>query len=181
MMRLLLPSLFLLFGNLLPASTAETRLGEGDIFRLAIDGPPPEYVVDFALQYKVERGGVFVPVIGRVPVAGRTLRELAADIEKRLKDGKVFTDPKVSINPKRKEKKILFREGVPTPGPQAWEEGMTLRQALAGAAGPSWGGDRVRVVRDGKATVFRLKTIKKDPALDPRLFPGDIVEVDGDF
>jgi polysaccharide export outer membrane protein len=180
-MRPLFCSLLLLLTGLF-ASGAEQRLRDGDVFLLVIGGPPRAYTEDFALQYTVEAGMVTLPLLGRIRVADLTQTQLAADIEKRLKDGKIFTNPNVIINLQRQLAEIVVGGAVRGAGRQPWTEAMTLKRAIASAGGPSdFAKDTVRVVRNGRATSFSLKAIKKDPALDPKILIGDFIEVDGDF
>jgi protein involved in polysaccharide export with SLBB domain len=191
MIRPLLCCLLLLCGARLVASE-EPRLRDGDIFRLAIDGSPRVSTSDFETEYTVQNGSVTLPMLGRMSVAELTQRQLAVEIERRFKDGKIFTNPGVTIHrlqgraaQGRAPQGVVIGGEVRVPGRYPWTAGMTLTQAIGSAGGFTaldFGGDRVRMIRDGKATVFRLKAIRKDPKLDPRVRAGDVIEVgDGDF
>jgi protein involved in polysaccharide export with SLBB domain len=180
-MRHFLCSLFLLLGGFI-ASGAEQRFADGDIFRLAIGGPPRIYTSDFELDYTVDGGMVRIPILGPIRVLDMTQSQLAAEIEKRLKDGKIFTNPNVIINMQRAQQTIVVGGAVRNPQRHPWVAGMTLTQAIATASGPSdFAKDTVRVVRNGKATVFSRRAIRKDPTLDPKILVGDFVDVEGDF
>jgi protein involved in polysaccharide export with SLBB domain len=172
--------LFLLGG--LFASGAEQRFRDGDIFRLAIGGPPRIYTADFELEYTVDGGTVTLPILGRIRAVDLTQSQLAADIEKRLKDGKIFTSPNVIISLQRALATIVVGGAVRNPGRHPWVADMTLTQAIASAAGRSdFAKDTVKIVRGGKAVPFSFKAIKKDPGQDPKILIGDFIDVDGDF
>jgi polysaccharide biosynthesis/export protein len=161
---------------------ADQIFRDGDIFTLAVGGAPREYTQDFELQYTVDGGMVTVPMIGRIRAAGLSPSQVAATIEKRLRDEKIFTNPSVVINAKAPDRIIMVGGAVRNPGRHPWSQGMTLTRAIATASGPSeWATDQVKVIRGGRAEVFSRKAIKKNPALDPQIGDGDFVEVQGDF
>ena len=68
------------------------------------------------------------------------------------------------------------------PGQKAFQPGITLLQALLAAGGPARQGDNVELSREGSdgrltTTKFKLKEIKSGKIQDPRLQPGDRIEV----
>jgi protein involved in polysaccharide export with SLBB domain len=180
-MRTLLCLLSLLLLSLLPAN-ADQVLRDGDIFRLAIGGAPREYTADFELEYTINDGMVTIPIIGRMRAAGLSPNSLAGAIEKRLKEEKIFANPTVILNPTPNARTLVIGGAVRNPGRQPWAIDMTLTQAIAAASGPSeWAEDKVKLIRGGKFEIFSRKAIKKQPDTDPKVFPGDFVEVQGEF
>jgi len=180
-MRTLLCLFSLLIVGFLPAN-ADQVLREGDVFRIAIGGAPRQYTSDFELEYKVSDGMVTIPIIGRMRAAGLTPNALAGAIEKRLKDDKIFTNPSVILNQQETARQVVVGGAVRQPGRHPWANDMTLTQAIASASGPSeWAEDKVKLIRAGRAEVYSRKAIKKQPETDPKVLPGDFVEVQGEF
>jgi protein involved in polysaccharide export with SLBB domain len=180
-MRTVFCLLSLLLLGFLPAN-ADQVLRDGDVFRIAIGGAPREYTQDFELEYTINDGMVTIPMIGRMRAAGLSPNSLAGAIEKRLKDEKIFTNPSVILNPQNNARTLVIGGAVRNPGRQPWTNDMTLTQAVAAASGPSeWAEDKVKLIRGGRAEVYSRKAIKKQPDTDPKVFPGDFVEVQGEF
>ncbi|HLA10268.1 MAG TPA: polysaccharide biosynthesis/export family protein [Pyrinomonadaceae bacterium] len=68
------------------------------------------------------------------------------------------------------------------PGQKSYQSGITLLQAILAAGGTRHNGDSVELSREGdngllKTTKINLKEIKSGKVLDPKLFPGDRIEV----
>ncbi len=161
---------------------ADSPLRDGDIFEMVVGGAPRDFTEEFHLQYAVADGFVTVQYIGRVKAAGLTPSQLAAAIEKRMRDEKIFTNPTVMVNLVPNQRIIIVGGAVRNPGRQQWSADMTLSIALASASGPGdYADDKVKIVRNGKAEFFSRKAIKKDPTLDPKILPGDYVEVQGEL
>lgn len=131
--------------------------------RVAAAQPSPDYVIgpqdvlaitvwdqeDLAGKFAVEADGTFTfPLIGRVKAGGLTLRELEAELIRRLKDG-FFVNPQVTVAIEQYRSQRVFVVGeVRTPGPQALTGDMTLIEALAraGSTLPT-AGDEAIIVR----------------------------------
>jgi polysaccharide biosynthesis/export protein len=180
-MRTLLCFLLAILG-LTSAASAQTRFRDGDTFRMAVGGAPREFTQDFELEYTIDDGMVTIPIIGRIRAVGLTSSGLAGAIEKRLKEDKIFTNPSVVLNPVQTVKTLVVGGAVRNPGRHPWAPEMTLIQAMAAASGPSeWAQDSVKLIRAGKTEVYSRKALKKDPSGDPRVFPNDYIEVQGDI
>ena len=161
---------------------ADSPLRDGDTFEMVVGGAPREFTEEFRLQYAVSDGVVTVQYIGRVKAAGLTPSQLSAAIEKRFRDEKIFTNPTVMVNLVANQRLIIVGGAVRNPGRQPWSTDMTLSIALASASGPGeYADDKVKIVRAGKAEFFSRKAIKKDQALDPKVLPGDYIEVQGEL
>ena len=65
---------------------------------------------------------------------------------------------------------------VRSPGPVAWDQGLTLRAAIGQAGGPTDFGSirRVKLIRDGNLTQFNLRDEKVGPV---GIEPGDTIEI----
>ena len=60
---------------------------------------------------------------------------------------------------------------------------LTVLGAINAAGGFTEFADqaKVRLLRDGRASAINIKEIRKDPSKDPRLKPGDTIEVPKSF
>lgn len=141
---------------------------------------------DLSGDYEVDlTGQVSMPLIGNVPAAELTTAELDQRLTERLGE-KYLENPDVSVGVKASTRRSVTVDGAvknagsfPVAGP------MTLMQAVAGAGGTAEDANarRVAIFRtiDGKrqAAAFDLVSIRRGEAEDPRVYPGDIVVVDG--
>ena len=132
-----------------PAAAApdEYRLGSGDKLRVIVFGEDSlsrEYVVSGA-------GTVAFPLIGDVPAAGRSGRELANDIERKLRDG-FIREPRVSVEVLTYRPFYILGE-VEAPGEYPYTSGLTVLNAVATAKGFTYRADqrRVFIKRAGEA------------------------------
>lgn len=124
---------------------------------------------DITGKYQVDADGTFsFPLIGRVHAGGLTLRQLQAELIKRLKEG-FFKDPQigVAVEQYRSQKFHIVGE-VRTPGTYPLTGDMNLMEALAraGSATPT---------AAGEVLIVRAKT--QDAADGPTLPNRDDVDV----
>jgi len=177
----LLSLLAILVGTL-PCAQAQNTFRNGDVLEMRLSGPPEEFTREFNIVLTVDEGSVNLPLIGRVAAAGMSSSALAASIERRLKDAKIFTIANVNINSSSGKDRIIIVGGsVRGPGKQPWIPDLTLTGAISGAGGPTeFAKDTMKIIRGGKATTYSRRAIKKNPASDPRVEPGDIIEQEGD-
>jgi protein involved in polysaccharide export with SLBB domain len=167
---------------------AAPRIEEQDFLFIKLEGVPADLAKEFETTYLVNNGAVTVPLIGNVPAQGLDSAELGWVIAKRLRDGRFFNQPKVSVSIRSEcsfclQRAIIVGGPVHDPGRHPWVKGMTLTQALAVASGVETGAeDKVRIKRrNGQIQEFSRKALRKDPSLDPKLLPGDFIEVSGEF
>ena len=104
---------------------------------------------DLAGKFAVEADGTFTfPLIGRVKAGGLTLRDLEAELKRRLADG-FFTNPQVTVAVEQYRSQRVFVVGeVRTPGMYSLTGDMSLIEVLAraGSTLPS-AGDQAVIVR----------------------------------
>ena len=159
------------------AQTAAT-LRSGDIFELGLRGVPVEFANEFTVIYTVGSDGtVNIPLVGDFKAEGLTTTQLQRAIEARMISEKVFTKPTVIISVQNAQRTVTVGGNVRNPTRIQWSNDMTLISAISAAAGPTeFAGDKVRLVRGGRVEVFSRKKLR-DPALDPKVLPGDQVDV----
>ena len=80
---------------------------------------------------------------------------------------------------KAEAQKVMIAVGGDVRVPQRipWSPELTLMQALGLAGGTGWNQHSAYIIRDEKRILYKLRPIVKDPTLDPKLQPGDKVEV----
>ena len=176
-------ALFLAFLAIgLAAIQAGKAFREGDVLEIRLSGPPEEFTKEFNLVLQVDDGKINLPLLGRVTAAGMTSTQLASTIEQRLKQAKVFTVANVNITPDfRNLRTIVISGAVRLPGKYASVPDLTLVGAISTAGGPTeFAKDTVKIIRGGKAALHSRKAIQKNPALDPKVEPGDLIEQSGE-
>jgi polysaccharide export outer membrane protein len=137
-----------------------------------------DYPVDLA-------GHISLPLVGQVDAANLTTDQLNARLTELL-GSKYFEHPDVSVAIKSSTAHVVTVDGAVTQAGQYPIAGpVTLIQAVSLARGTSDDANarRVAVFRtiDGQrqAAAFDLTAIRRGEAPDPRIYPGDIVVVDG--
>jgi polysaccharide biosynthesis/export protein len=130
--------------------------GVAGVSNTTVLGPGDEVVVDVvelpesfhAKQYRVESdGSLDLPLIGSVPAAGRTVAQLKADIDRRLRTQVLNPHVMVSVAT-TKSRAVSVMGAVNTPGAQQIEGRRTLFDVVAGAGGlKEDAGDVITVTR----------------------------------
>jgi polysaccharide biosynthesis/export protein VpsN len=180
-MHRLLPFFVLLFGVLLGAhSHAQAPLRMNDSFEMRLSGMPAEFANDFYGQYTVsDDGNVNVPLIGGIRAVGLTPPQFARSVERKLVEQKIFTNPTVQVNLQVQSRFVTVGGAVRAPQAVPWSADLTLSSAIKRGGGPSDFANmkKVRLTREGKTSVFNLRLMDRDPNQNPKLLPGDEVEV----
>jgi len=127
-------------------------------------------------------GTINLPLIGEVPVAGKTAQEVERDLTSRL-GAKYLQNPQVTVYVKEHNSQSMTVEGaVKKPGVYPIKGKTSLLQSLALAGGLEPNSDSTVVVfryADGNRTAarFEVDNIRSGQAEDPVLQGGDVVVV----
>ena len=169
-------------GAPIPAATlAEYTLGPLDIVNVTVFREPDLS----ANEAPVSLGGkLTLPLLGELPVVGRTTQQVADQIRDRL-NARYLRDARVSVSVVRTANYTITIDGeVNKPGVyQIPSANLTLQRAIALGEGPAEFAklDEVIVIReiDGRryAARFDLRAIRSAEAPDPKLQQSDIVIV----
>jgi len=177
-MKTLLFALALLLSPSLAAQSAPAAGAEppvvrpGDVLRI---GVWPDQTLSG--EFRVEStGSVYLPVLGEVPVAGRPIEQVRADLRTRYRA--VMANPVVTVSP-------LFRVSVlgavQRPGLYPAEPEQTVFDAISQAGGflPEARQEEVRLIRDGRVTVLNAREALEEGrgALSVPLRSGDRIVV----
>lgn len=151
----------------------------GDAFELRMTGMPAEDAQMYSLIFTIGGDGmVNIPLGGQIRAAGLSQSQLEKAIERRLIDEKIFTNPTATINVPNQARFVTVGGNVRAPNRQPWSSDLTLLVAIAAAGGGNeWAGDKIDLIRGGQIQTFSLKRLNKSPADDPRLLPGDRLDL----
>lgn len=166
------------------AAHAQATLRVGDPVELKISGVPGEEQAQVNNTYTVDAdGAVNLPYINKVRASGLTPAQLAASIEGSYRAGKIFTNPTITIIMQPAARFVNVGGAVRSPSRVPFTEDMTLLAAINAAGGFNDFADqkRVRVLRGNDVKVFDVRQSRRDPSKDPKLQPGDRVEVPQSF
>ncbi len=133
-----------------------------------------------------ETGTVNLPLVGEVPAAGKTAREIERDLTAKL-GAKYLQSPQVTVAVKEYNSQRVTIEGaVKKPGVYPIRGKTSLLQVVATAEGLSPAADTSGVVvfrqTNGKrsAAKFNIDDIRSGQAEDPRIEQGDVIVVSHD-
>jgi polysaccharide biosynthesis/export protein len=155
----------------------ELPITAGD--RLAITVAGEEDLTD---AYTVDADGTIAfPMVGKVPVAGKTSAQVREDLTKRL--ARFVRDPQIRVEfGDRAQITVGFTGAVGKPGPVKLKKGSRLLDGLAEAAGLALDADPQRVslqTRAGKTaqTLDLTKVLSGEAKLNVELQDGDAIFV----
>jgi polysaccharide biosynthesis/export protein len=150
-----------------------------DILQVAIFQVP-----DLNRTVRVDGGGfVSLPLIGRVPVRGKTLLQAQDEIGARYSKS-YLQAPQVSLSLVKSSQRVTVSGAVNSPTVLNLEGTLTLSQAIAqsGGANALANSERIHVARitgeQVEDAIFNLKEIQAGRAPNPALRGGDIVVVE---
>src|SRR5262245_4481452 len=153
------------------------KIGQADVLDISVFQVPElarTVIVD-------DSGTINLPLLGDVPAAGKTTRELERDLAKKL-GAKYLHSPQVTVAIKEYNSQRGTNEGaVKAPGGHALKGKTVLVQlvAMSGGLDSATSDSAVVIFRntEGKryAAKFDLGAIKKGEAQDPPILPGDVV------
>ena len=143
-------------------------------------------VADLSGDYEVDlTGHVALPLLGNVKAVALTTAELDTKLTQMLGD-KYLQSPDVSVGVKSSSTRVVTVDGaVKQPGMFQVAGPTSLMQAVAMAHGTDENANprRIAVFRtisgQRMAAAFDLVSIRRGQSVDPRIYPGDIVVVDG--
>lgn len=145
-----------------PAWAQADKLGVGDAIRVTVFQQP-----DLTTDARVnERGGIAVPLIGEVKVAGQSQAEAAKQIAAKLKDGQFLKNPQVAVAVTTvRSRQVSVLGAVARPGRYPLDDTSSLLSDVIAAAGgiTAAGAETVLVIRDGSE--LRVPVLGKSFAL----------------
>lgn len=156
--------------------SAAYKIGPQDVLDVAVFKVP-----ELARSVHVaDTGTINLPLLGEVPAAGKTTRDLEGDLAKKL-GAKFLQSPQVSVQVKEYNSQRVTVEGaVKNPGVHALKGKTSLLQLVALSGGLDPISDSTLVVfrrSDDKryAARYELDSIRKGEKEDPTILPGDVI------
>jgi polysaccharide export outer membrane protein len=162
------------------AACAQSVLRAGDTIDVKLGGVDPTEMAAFGGTYTIDEGGTInLPYIGPVQAAGLPSAQLQTTIEKKLIDGKIYTHPTITVNIPQGLRFVNVGGSVRAPGRIMYTPDLTVTSAVNAAGGFNDYADqnRIRWIHEGKTVKVSAKAVRKDPSKDPKVYPGDQIEV----
>jgi polysaccharide biosynthesis/export protein VpsN len=112
----------------LPAPVQSTIVGPDDLFEISVLGEK-----DLTREFQVQPDGTIdFPYVPRVKVEGLEPQEVVDLLKAKLIEGKILSDPQVTLIVKQyNSKKVLITGAVQKPDSVSWNPGMTLVDAIS--------------------------------------------------
>ena len=158
----------------IPVATSTAQLRSGDSLNIVLQGVPDAATHTIQID---EQGFVSLPFIGAVKAAGVSTAELSQRVRETYIAKKIYTTVNVSVSVT--ERYIYVGGEVQRPGRIIWTPDLTVAKAIQSAGGFTLYAKEtaVNLVRENAAYPIDVKLAQRNPAQDPRLVPGDSLQV----
>ncbi len=163
---------------------SEATVRPGDSFDLRISGVPSDDQATISSNYTVDGQGFFnISYLGKIKVSGRTAGEIQTLVERSYMEQGIFTHPTVSLTIAPAARFVNVGGQVKSPGRIPYTPDMTLFSAINAAGDFTEFGDqaKVRLMRGSHVDIINCKKIRANPALDVKVLPGDMIQVQETF
>jgi polysaccharide export outer membrane protein len=158
----------------IPSAASASHLRPGDNLTVAIIGVPDPSTN--AVQVD-DQGYISLPYIGPIKASGETTGGLTQGIRQAYVEKKIYNSVDISVSVT--ERYVYVGGEVVKPGRIVWTPDLTASKAVQAAGGFTL------YAREGKVSVVRnqvlydvdIKLAQKNPAEDPKLEPGDSIQV----
>jgi protein involved in polysaccharide export with SLBB domain len=153
-------------------------LRTGDSFQLLMSGMPMEDAAAFPREYTIGQDGMInITYAGQIRAAGLSQSQLERAIEERLVSAKIFRAPTATINVQAGARFVTVGGQLRSPNRLQWSQDLTLLSAISACGGPSdFATKKVNVIRNKQFMTYDYYKLRKNPADDPKLLPGDQVD-----
>ncbi len=157
-----------------PEVAAVSGLHPGDSLVVALQGVPDPTSNTVQID---ERGLISLPYIGTIQATGLTTASLSQNIRETYLSKKIYTAVDVSVTVT--ERYVYVGGEVVRPGRVIWTPDLTLTKAVQAAGGFTLYAKEghVSLVRDRAAYLMNVPLAQRKPSEDPRLLPGDSIQV----
>jgi protein involved in polysaccharide export with SLBB domain len=158
----------------IPSAATASHLRPGDTLTVAIIGVPDPSTNNVQVD---DQGVISLPYIGPIEASGETTGGLTQRIREAYVTKKIYTSVDISVTVT--ERYVYVGGEVEKPGRIVWTPDLTAAKAVQAAGGFTL------YAKEGKVSVVRnqvlydvdIKLAQKSPAEDPKLEPGDSIQV----
>lgn len=165
----------------LPEPVVNQQVGPGDVLEVVVVGEDK-----LPKDYEVGADGMLIfPYTEPLKVSGLEPRQIASSVRDELIKSKYLVDPQVQVKVKAyNSKKIQVIGQVAKQGPQPYQDGMTLVQAISAAGWftPLADTNHVQIIRQVQKgavnAVVSVDAITDNAQADVKLQQGDTIKVD---
>jgi polysaccharide export outer membrane protein len=159
---------------IIPSAATASQLRPGDSLTVAIIGVPDPSTNSVQID---DQGIISLPYIGAIKVSGQTAGGLTQLIRQAYVTKKIYTSVDISVSVT--ERYVYVGGEVEKPGRIIWTPDLTAAKAVEAAGGFTLYAkeDKVGVVRNQVRYEIDIKLAQKNPSQDPRLEPGDSIQV----
>jgi polysaccharide export outer membrane protein len=158
----------------IPSAASSSQLRPGDSLTVAIIGVPDPSTNSVQID---DQGIISLPYIGTIKASGHTTASLTQQIREAYVTKKIYTSVDVSVSVT--ERYVYVGGEVEKPGRIIWTPDLTAAKAIQAAGGFTLYAkeDKVGIVRNQTLYVLDIRLAQKNPSQDPRLEPGDSLQV----
>jgi polysaccharide biosynthesis/export protein VpsN len=158
----------------IPSAASSSELRPGDSLTIAIIGVPDPTTNSVQID---DQGVISLPYIGAIKASGETTAGLTQRIREAYVTKKIYMSVDISVSVT--ERYVYVGGEVEKPGRIIWTPDLTAAKAIQAAGGFTLYAkeDRVGVVRNQILYVLDIKLAQTNPSQDPRLDPGDSIQV----
>ena len=158
----------------IPSAATASQLRTGDSLTIAIIGVPDPSTNSVQID---DQGIVSLPYIGTIKAAGETTGGLTQRIREAYVTKKIYTSVDISVSVT--ERYVYVGGEVEKPGRIIWTPDLTAAKAVQAAGGFTLYAkeEKVSIVRSQVLYEVDIKLAQKNPSQDPRLEPGDSIQV----
>jgi polysaccharide export outer membrane protein len=158
----------------IPETASSAVLRPGDSLTINLQGIPDPSTNSVQID---EQGLISLPYVGALTAAGVSTATLSQRIRETYIARKIYTTLDVSVSVT--ERYVYVGGEVAHPGRIVWTPDLTLAKAVQAAGGFTLYAREtgVNLNRDNGSYVLDVKLAQKNPAQDPRLMPGDSIQV----
>ena len=158
----------------IPSALSTAQLRPGDSLVVSLQGVPDASVSTVQLD---EQGSINLPFIGPVAAGGLGTAELSQRIRETYLARRIYTAVDVGVSVT--ERFVYVGGEVQRPGRIVWTPDLTVAKAIQAAGGFTLYAREtaVSLVREKNAYPIDVKLAQRDPGQDPRLVPGDSLQV----
>lgn len=158
----------------LPEAGSVANLRSGDNLVITLQGVPDPTANTVQID---EQGLVTLPYVGAIQAAGTTTAGLSQKIRDTYLGKKIYTHVDVAVSVT--ERYVYVGGEVVHPGRIVWTPDLTVTKAIQAAGGFTLYAKetRLNLVRDRVAYGINAHLAQATPTEDPRLMPGDAIQV----